>query len=65
MTMDMIGNLWNNLTELQDKHPEKYEELIKESKKEYEKLRSAPMPHTCFYVNEKVKTLYPSHVKIK
>lgn len=56
--MEVIGNIWDNLTELEKNNPEKYEELIKESKKEYEKLHCAPMPHTCFYIQEVVTTYF-------
>ena len=52
--MDQIGNLWDNLTELQEKDPEKYKEVIQESAKEYARLKSPPMPHTCYQVKLKV-----------
>ena len=53
--LEVIGNLWDQLTELSQKDPNKYKEVIEESAKEYAKLKSAPLPHTCFHINEKVK----------
>lgn len=56
LPMDAIGNLWENLTDLSQRDPDRYQEIIKESTKEYAKLKSAPLPNTCFYVKEKVNT---------
>jgi hypothetical protein len=53
--LEAIGNLWDHLTELSRSDPSKYKEVISQSASEYAKLKSAPLPNTCFHINEKVK----------
>ncbi len=55
--LEAIGHLWDQLTELSRKDPNKYQEVIQESAKEYSKLKTAPLPHTCFHIQEKVATI--------
>ena len=52
--LENIGNLWDQLSELHQKDPQKYQEVIEESAKEYAKLKLPPLPHTCILVREKV-----------
>lgn len=47
-----IGNLWDQLSDLHQKDPEKYKEVIEESAKEYAKLKLPPLPHTCVLVRD-------------
>ena len=49
-----LGNLWDHLTELHHKDPNKYKEVIEESAKEYAKLKLPPLPHTCVLARDKV-----------
>ena len=56
--LEAIGNLWDHLTELSQKDPDKYKEIIDQSAKEYAKQQSAPLPHTCFHINEKVFIIF-------
>ena len=53
--LEAIGNLWNHLTELSQADPDKYKEVISQSATEFAKLKSAPLPNTCFHISEKVK----------
>ena len=53
--LEAIGHLWDQLTELSRNDPNKYQEVIQESAKEYAKLKTAPLPHTCFNIQEKVE----------
>ena len=52
--LENIGNLWDQLSELHQKDPQKYQEVIEESAKEYAKLKLPPLPHTCLLIREKV-----------
>ena len=52
-SLENIGNLWDQLSELHQKDPQKYQEVIEESAKEYAKLKLPPLPHTCILVREK------------
>ena len=68
--LENIGNLWDQLSELHQKDPQKYQEVIEESAKEYAKLKLPPLPHTCILVREKViltrlKMLFRSKTAIK
>ena len=54
-----LGNLWDHLTELHHKDPNKYKEVIEESAKEYAKLKLPPLPHTCVLARDKVKQYLP------
>ena len=47
-----IGNLWDQLSDLHQKDPEKYKEVIESSAKEYAKLKLPPLPHTCIIVRD-------------
>ena len=47
-----IGNLWDQLSNLHQKDPDKYKEVIEESAKEYAKLKLPPLPHTCLLVKD-------------
>ena len=51
-----IGNLWDQLSNLHQKDPDKYKEVIEESAKEYAKLKLPPLPHTCLLVKEDVSS---------
>lgn len=52
-----IGNLWDNLTELHQKNPQKYKEIIEESAKEFAKTKLPPLPHTCLLVKDEVNQI--------
>ena len=47
-----IGNLWDQLSDLHQKNPQKYQQVIEESAKEYAKLKLPPLPHTCLSVKD-------------
>lgn len=53
-----IGNLWDQLSDLHQKDPDKYKEVIEESAKEYAKLKLPPLPHTCVLVRDETKPSY-------
>ena len=57
-----IGNLWDNLTELHHKDPKKYQQIIEESAKEYAKLKLPPVPHTCVLARDKVSLITNDHI---
>ena len=53
--LEMVGNIWDNLTEMAEKEPDKYHEMIQQSKLHHQRMNSSPpVPHTCFRVKEKV-----------
>lgn len=53
-----IGNLWDQLSDLHQKDPDKYKEVIEESAKEYAKLKLPPLPHTCLLVRDSSNATY-------
>ena len=62
--LENIGNLWDQLSELHQKNPQKYQEVIEESAKEYAKLKLPPLPHTCLLVRENVSFTISSFFRI-
>ena len=52
--LEMVGNMWENLTEMADKEPQKYRELIDQSKKHHKMASTSPVPNTCLTVIDKV-----------
>ena len=48
--LEMVGNIWDNLTELSRTDPHKYHEIVEESQKECKLMETLPVPHTCFKV---------------
>merc|ERR1712038_1949477 len=63
--IEAVGNMWENLTELSEKDPERYKELMEESAKENAKLNSAPLPHTCFSVKLCISPSQTSNGKLR
>jgi hypothetical protein len=49
-----VGNLWDHLSELHQKDPNKYKEVIEESAKEYAKHKLPPLPNTCILAQDQV-----------
>ena len=55
--LEMVGNIWENLTEMAEKEPGKYQELIEQSKNHHKMASTSPVPNTCFTVLDKVRII--------
>lgn len=43
----MVQNVWDNLTTLSEKDPEKYSEIVRQSAEDVKKAKTLPIPQFC------------------
>ena len=48
--LNVVKNVWDQLTLISENDPEKYEEIIRQSTEDVKKSKTLPIPHCCLKV---------------